>query len=429
MVLAHAIGGRSDLPLPIEYFVVGAALVLLISFAALSFLWTEPRLQDGPRYRGEDGPHPPSRVLGVIGVLGLFLVIGQLFVPLLGLEPDPTRPTIAPVLFWVGLWLVVPFLSALVGNWYAGLNPWRALASVYRLGGTERLHLRDRFGVWPCSIALLGFVWFELISGQAGSPIMLGIVALGYTFLLLGAIAFLGRETALVSIDVFTTQNRLFSAISPIGRGPTGRLTWRGWLRSLTVIPEWPGLWAFVVVLIATVTYDGASGSAWMGNLIGDSGELGETIAVMSTVAVVGLAYAGACAAASRLSTVETTTMRVAQRFAHTLVPIALAYAFAHYFTLIVFEGQQLLRAVSDPFGLGWDLFGTASFRTVFVITTTDPIWYVQVASIVVGHVLGVVLAHDRALADFGTAAIRSQYVMLLLMIALTSLGLLVLAG
>jgi hypothetical protein len=129
------------------------------------------------------------------------------------------------------------------------------------------------------------------------------------------------------------------------------------------------------------------------------------------------------------VSSVETTTMKVAQRFAHTLVPIALAYAFAHYFTLIIFEGQQLLRAVSDPFGLGWDLFGTASFRTVFLITTTDPIWYIQVASIVVGHLLGVILAHDRALADFGADAIRSQYVMLLLMIALTSLGLLVLAG
>jgi hypothetical protein len=428
-VLAHAIGGRSDLPLPLEYFVVGAAIILLVSFGALSILWTEPRLQDGPRYGGDGGPRPPSRILGAIGVVGLLLVIGQLFVPLLGLDPDPTRPTIAPVLFWVGLWLVIPFLSALVGNWYAGLNPWRALAGVYRLGGTERLHLRDRYGVWPCSVALLGFVWFELISGQAGSPIILGLIALGYTFFLLGAIAVMGRETALVSLDVFTTQNRLFSAISPLGRGANGRLTWRGWMRALTVVPEWPGLWGFVVVLIGTVTYDGASGSAWMGNLIGDTGEAGQTVALLLTVAVVGLAYLGASFAAARMSDRPTTTAKVVQRFAHTLVPIALAYAFAHYFTLIIFEGQQLIRAVSDPFGLGWDLFGTAGFRTVFFVTTTDPIWYVQVASIVAGHVLGVVLAHDRALADFGNNAIRSQYVMLLLMIALTSLGLLVLAG
>ncbi|MCI0544032.1 MAG: fenitrothion hydrolase, partial [Actinobacteria bacterium] len=100
-----------------------------------------------------------------------------------------------------------------------------------------------------------------------------------------------------------------------------------------------------------------------------------------------------------------------------------------HYLTLILFEGQQIIRALSDPFGIGWDLFGTAGFRTVFFVTTSDPIWYTQVGSIVAGHVLGVVLAHDRALADFGRGAIRSQYTMLLLMIALTSLGLFVLAG
>ncbi|MCI0678820.1 MAG: hypothetical protein L0Z63_07240 [Actinobacteria bacterium] len=428
MVLAHAIGGRTDLPLPLEYFVVGAALVLLLSFAALSLLWTKPRLQDGPRYAGR-GVRVPVRTLSAIGVLGLVLVVGQLFVPLFGLEPDPTRPTIAPVLFWVGLWLVVPFGSALVGNWYAGLNPWRALAVIYDLGRGERAHLLERYGVWPATILLLGVVWFELISGDSGSPLMLGLVALGYTLLLLGAISYAGRETALVGIDVFTTQNRLFSAISPIGRGSTGRLTWRGWLRALPVLPDWPGSWAFVVSLIGTVTYDGASGSGWMGNLIRalGGGQAAETIMLIATVVVIGAAYLGAAAVAGRSS--ETATKRVAQRFAHTLVPIALAYAFAHYLTLILFEGQQIIRALSDPFGIGWDLFGTAGFRTVFFVTTSDPIWYTQVGSIVAGHVLGVVLAHDRALADFGRGAIRSQYTMLLLMIALTSLGLFVLAG
>jgi hypothetical protein len=119
----------------------------------------------------------------------------------------------------------------------------------------------------------------------------------------------------------------------------------------------------------------------------------------------------------------------VAGRFAHTLVPIALAYAVAHYLTLILFEGQQLIAAVSDPFALGWDLFGTAERSVDFFITASEPIWYVQVGVIVTGHVLGVVLAHDRALADFGREAVRSQYAMLLLMVALTTLGLLILSA
>ena len=110
-------------------------------------------------------------------------------------------------------------------------------------------------------------------------------------------------------------------------------------------------------------------------------------------------------------------------------MPIAFAYAFAHYFTLIIFEGQQLARMVSDPFGLGWDLFGTANWAIVFSTSTTW-VWYVQVVTIVSGHIGGVALAHDRALAEFGVkVAVRTQSAMLVLMVALTSFGLFILAG
>jgi hypothetical protein len=155
----------------------------------------------------------------------------------------------------------------------------------------------------------------------------------------------------------------------------------------------------------------------------------GQTILLLSATLVVGLAYWLAALAAARMVGGGWTARKVAWRFAHTLIPIALAYAVAHYLTLIIFEGQQLIAAVSDPFGLGWDLFGTAERSVDFFITTTEPIWYLQVGVIVTGHVLGVVLAHDRALADFGPDAVRSQYAMLLLMVALTTLGLMILAG
>jgi hypothetical protein len=97
--------------------------------------------------------------------------------------------------------------------------------------------------------------------------------------------------------------------------------------------------------------------------------------------------------------------------------------------TLILFEGQQLFAAISDPFGVGGDLFGTADNRVVFFIRSSTPIWLLQVAFIVGGHLVGVVLAHDRSLQDFGRRALRSQYAMLGLMLALTSLGLLILSG
>jgi hypothetical protein len=431
VAMAHGIGGRLDLPVPLTYFLVGAGLVLVISFVALAVLWPTPRLQDGPLHEAARLTVRRSWVLPTLGLIGLLLVIGQVVPPLLGLETDPTRPTIAPVLVWVVFWLVVPFAGALIGDWYTDINPWRTLASGIRVGRRERPGVLRRLGVWPAVAVLIAFTWLELVYPDSGSPVALGVAALVYTIFLLTSMAYAGRETGLAVFDAFTPYNRILSAISPIGRRSDGRLVRRGWLRALTVLPAWPGLAAFVVAAIGTVTYDGASATQSFGGLMGDFGQtvLGETLLLIGCVLAIGGAYWIASWAAARMAGGAWTATKVAARFAHTLVPIALAYALAHYLTLIIFEGQQLISAISDPFGLGWDLFGTAERKVDFFITAAEPVWYAQVAVIVTGHVLGVVLAHDRALHDFGTEAVRSQYAMLLLMVALTTLGLLILAG
>ncbi len=431
VAMAHGIGGRLDLPVPLSYFIVGAGVVLVITFIGLAVLWPEPRLQEGPRHEAARLTVRRGWVLPSLGVIGLALVIGQLIPPLFGLETDPTRPTIAPVLVWVVFWLVVPFAGAVIGDWYTDINPWRSLARVLRVGRGERTGLLVTLGVWPAAIVLVAFTWMELVSPDSGDPVTLGTAALVYTLGMLAAMSYAGRETGLAVLDGFTPYNRLLSAISPVGRRGDGRLVWRGWLRALTVLPAWRGLPAFVVVAIGTVTYDGASATESFRSFMGDFGQtmLGETVLLIGCVLAIGAAYSIASWAAARMVGGMWTTSRVAMRFAHTLVPIALAYALAHYMTLIVFEGQQLIAAVSDPFALGWDVFGTADRKVDFFITAAEPVWYAQVAVIVTGHVLGVILAHDRALGDFGTEAVRSQYAMLLLMVALTTLGLLILAG
>ena len=432
VVLAHGIGGRADLPVPLELFIVGAGLVLVASFVALAVLWPKPRLQAGPDYRTSKKVSVarwPRPVLGTVGLVSLGLVIAQIVPSIAGIETEPTRPSIAPVMVWVVFWLVVPFVAVFAGDWYTDLNPWRTIGRWLPL--EEKPAVVERFGVWPATLGFVAFTWLELVSPQSGDPTVLGFAALGYTFLMLAAMAYGGGENGLQAFDPFTTYNRLISAISPLGRDDTGRLVWRGWLRSLTVLPEWPGLWMFVAVMIGTVSYDGASGADWFRRMTGSLGEStgGRTILLIVSVAVVALGYLAASAVAARLGGGAGSAIHVAQRFAHTLVPIALAYAFAHYFTLVLFEGQQLLAGLSDPLALGWNLFGAADRRVDFFITSTDLVWYIQVGSIVIGHVLGVVLAHDRALRDFGGDAVRSQYAMLVLMVGLTTLGLLILSG
>jgi hypothetical protein len=112
--------------------------------------------------------------------------------------------------------------------------------------------------------------------------------------------------------------------------------------------------------------------------------------------------------------------------FVFSLVPIALAYALAHYISLLVNQGQFAIPLASDPFGWGWDVLGTADFSPNLTALTPNMIWYTQVAVLVVGHVLGLVLAHDRAIALFSSArtAVRTQYAFLVLMVLYTVGGL-----
>jgi hypothetical protein len=107
-------------------------------------------------------------------------------------------------------------------------------------------------------------------------------------------------------------------------------------------------------------------------------------------------------------------------------VPIALVYVLAHYFSLLILQGQYLIPLVSDPFGRGWDLLGTAGFRPNLAVLTPNVVWYAQVAALVAGHVAGLALAHDRAVGLFRTPgyATRSQYAMLVLMVLYTVGGL-----
>ena len=424
--LAHGIGGRADLPVPIEFFLYGAAVVLVVSFIALAVLWPEPRLQDGPRSRvlSTKPIRWPGRILAGAGLVGLVLVVAA---GLFGIQNSSRN--IAPVLVWVDFWLVVPFLGAAFGNLYSYMNPWRTLGSL--IATEERPAEGDRVGVYPAAFALLLFTWLELVQPEGGQPNTVAIAAVVYTAYLVGLMAWAGRSTGLQIGDAFTTYNRLISAISPYGRDQEGRLVRRGWIRALPVLPRWRGLTFFVVLMIGTVSYDGLSGTQWWRDLLRQaSGEVwAETLGLLAVSAAIGTAYWVAALAAVRLAEDDRSPGEVAGSFAHTLVPIALAYAFAHYFTLVLFEGQLLLSTLSDPFGQGWDLFGTAD-RAINYWVSPTVIWYVQVATIVVGHVTGVILAHDRALAIFKPVrAVRSQYAMLGLMVALTSLGLTILAA
>lgn len=436
---AHGLGGRADLPVPVGFFAVGAGIVVVGSFVLLSSLWTTPRLQDGGSIDVRRRPWVSAvvRALRIIGLTGLGLVVVAGLI-----DGSGSSHNVAPVLVFVFFWLVVPFASALIGDWWRWMSPWGTLSRWFNQDRPERPDLIERLGVWPATIAFVAFTWLELVAPGGAEPLRLAIAALVYTLYVVAAGYLAGPESGLRIADAFHTYNGLIGAIAPVditapegvgtvAAAETPALVRRGWLTALTTVPEWAGLTAFVAAMIGTVTYDGISGTEWWAVAFDELRRQTwfRTVALVGFVLLIAAVYLLASWAAARLAEGEWTAHRVAQRFAHTLVPIGLAYAVAHYITLVLYEGQLLLSAASDPFGQGWDLFGTADWTITFFLAP-EVVWYFQVFAIVAGHVAGVVLAHDRALADFGErVAVRTQYAMLALMVALTSLGLFILAG
>jgi hypothetical protein len=154
-------------------------------------------------------------------------------------------------------------------------------------------------------------------------------------------------------------------------------------------------------------------------------GELANSVGILGMCLLVGAFYHLGIRGMSSIGRGHTTA-ELSKQFAHTLIPIAFAYALAHYFSLLMYQGQAIGYLISDPLGHGSNLFGTVDASIDYNVVTATAIWYVQVAALVLGHISGLILAHDRALALYRNPreAVRSQYWMLIVMIGFTSLGL-----
>ena len=412
---------RADPPLPFEVFVAGAVAVLIVTYVGITRTWHSPRWQGAPTLRSWSLPPGLQVVARGTGLVAFALVVA-------GIASGTAGPALSTLLVWVVFWLALPFAEVAVGNAWTLLNPFRSLIRYLGLGGRERPELLTRFGVWPATVLLGAFAWFELVYPESGSARDLGIAALVYTVYTAALAVWAGRETGLQIGDAFTVYHRLVSSLAPLGRSEM-KLVRRGWLRALALVPRWRGVATFTVLMVAIVTFDGLSQSYWWRDVLASrgidpTGVATQTVGLVAMVALIGSGYWLACAAAAATAGDGRTTPAVAASFAHTLVPIAVGYAVAHYLTVVLVEGQLLVAAVSDPFAQGWDLFGTATWVPIpwlpdGVVST------MQVLAVLGGHIVAVLLAHDRAVAEFppGTAT-SSQYAMLTIMVALTMLGL-----
>lgn len=442
---AHGLVGRADLPVPMWLFAWAGGLVLIISFAALGLLWRTPRLQR-PRERRLVGLGPWVDVVGgAVGVATFALVV----VSGLAGTDIPTAnfaPTAVYVVFWVG----IPVASALVGDVFRIVSPWRAIARAVawlaaRLraaGGAGALPAPLAYpralGHWPAVVTIAGFAWLELVAVNRDQPRLLAFVALGYAAVQFIGMSVWGIEAWSRRGDGFAVLFGLYARLAPLVRRD-GALWLRRPLDGLPGMEVLPGTVPLLCVTIGATTFDGASAGplwtslapsiqSWFAGLgLGATaaGQAAFTVGLLAGFAVAAAVYLLGVVG-MRLADGDRSVGELAREFVHSLVPIAFGYALAHYLSLLIFQGQAVAYLLSDPLGDGSDLFGTAGMMIDYTVIGATGIWYLQIGVIVLGHIGALVLAHDRALAAFRRrrGALRSQVVMLGMMVAFTGLAL-----
>lgn len=399
-VLAHGLGGRTDLPLDAVAAIAGGGIAVAASFLVLTAAWKRPRMNPAG---GRLLPARPARLLDAPALTAAgraaALAATALVVAAAFLGPGTDRRNLAPwalyVTFWVGL---VP-ASVLLGPVWRRVNPLRtlhaALCRVTRTDPAGRRPLPARLGYWPAAAWLTGFVWLELVAPHRSDPRVVGAAICGYAAANLALAHHYGRDW-FTRGDGFEAYSSLLARLSPLGRRGDGVLVLRTPLTGISSGTPEPGLTATACVLIGSTGFDGITRTTYWRDNTDPSSITSGTLGLAAAIVAVTALYVTALRASGRLA--GTGAAAQPARFAATLLPIALGYTVAHYFSFLVLEGQMTFILAGDPFGTGLDLLGTAGNRIDHDLAGPTLTAQVQVNAIVLGHIAGTIAAHDLAL-------------------------------
>lgn len=474
--LAHGLGQSQNLPLPTWLYLFAGATVVLVSFFQIGMLVDERHALDQyPRINllriGFLRTVLTSRpFLFGLRLLSVTLFLLVILSALLGRQGPGYN--FAPSFVWIIWWVGFVYLTAFIGNLWPLVNPWKVLFEwtdrlANRLGAQKGLELGEPYpaslGIWPALALFATFVWVENVFPGSATPLNIALFTLLYSMLTWVGMSVFGKEVWLRSGEAFSVFFGILAKFAPTEvrvtdskickdcggacqpdeggclncyecfarAAPEDReLNLRPWAVGLSLGERvTPDRLAFVVFALASVTYDSLLGTPpWV--------ELQKLTSIPQTLGLVVLplvfltVYLGFVKLSQVFSFGYVPFWRLAAAYVYSLVPIALAYQVAHYYSLLLIQGQAIIALVSDPFGWGWNLFGTADYGINVGLIGADFIWYSQVVLIVSGHVIAIYIAHVAALQLLRNPklAMRSQYPMVVLMILYTIFSLWILS-
>lgn len=427
LIPLHGIGGRGDLPVPLWLAVYSAAAAVTVSSFALAAFWSRPRFEltagTPLAWLTRIVEARATRwFLKAIGLAALALLLGAAW---FGSSSPNLNP--APTWLYVWIWVGIIPLSLLFGPIWRLANPLRALAAL--IPRKTYRDLPDGIAYWPAVAGLAGFLWLELAYPDGSEPLVVAIFGTTYALVNVAAGFIYGPRWFALG-DSFEVYAEVLAKLSPFGRDDHRGLVLRNPLAGLATIPQEPGIVGLLCLLLGSTAFDGISRwSAWT-NLTGELGRTAHiavhTAGLLAAIAVVSglFVLAARATGTARVRPGAVGNAGLPGAFVHSLVPIAIGYAVAHYFSFAMFQGQEGVLLATDPFGRGWDLLGIGDARIDYAFLGTGLIAGVQVGAIVLGHITGVVSAHDRAAGLFRRRQMRrAQYPMLAAMVALTAGG------
>jgi len=445
---AHGFGQRYDLPIPLALYTCGAALTIVISCLMFALYARAPRDDGYPRWNllataiGRLLASPP--VVAGIRLAAVAVFVFVLFAGFFG-NQNPFR-NVVPVTVWALWWVGMAYVSALVGDLWKVANPLETIFAVFERWRAGRalslgLALPQWIQAWPAVALYLGFLWLEIAWPGSDSPRGIAAVIAAYAALTWAGMWAFGRETWLAHGEVFSLVFGTLTRFSPMRIGLSARRITEWHLRPYAV-----GLFerdpldgsriALVILILAAVTFDGfLETPAWVAiaeAIAPEEAHWPRSAGLVFSPLLFGAIFLCVCRLIAFGGGARSSVppQRIAGLFVLTLVPIAIAYQFAHYLSFLVQASQYMIPLASDPFGWGWNVFRTVNDFVRVNVLDARFVWIASLVAIVAGHIAALYLAHSLSVREFRDrrAALRSQFPMLVLMVAYTMSSLWIIA-
>jgi hypothetical protein len=463
LACAHAFTQPYTLPVPFSLYALGAGAALMLSFVIVGVFATAPALGQvtAPPAASNVQQAEGGLLLRCARALSLSLLVLAIATGLFGTKN--ALDNFNMTFFWIVFVLGVPYAVALVGDFYAAVNPWKVLVACLERAGLDfsgRSAQPQHWGYMPALLLYMAFIFMELFGRL--QPQGLSLALLAYTVVNVAGAWWLGKAAWFRHGEFFAVFLRLLGRMSPWARpwdpeearAHAGRPRWRApFVGLLEERVTHVSLVFFVLFMLSSTAFDGLHATLpfatifWKGIYPALAPVVpfapGQQFAVSATLYYVWqwcallvspllyvAVFVGFVWMAQRITASAESVKDLVLRFTPSLVPIAFVYHVTHYYTLLLAQGGQAIRLLSDPFGWGWDVFGTMKLQIEPFVVEVDTIWHTQVGLILLGHIVSVYLAHVEALRCFPDSrrAALSQLPLLVLMVMFTTLGLWILS-